>query len=83
MCARVGRAVGLNRPLTHLEVVGGLFDDLRGHPERSPHKRVPLNLCVCELTGHAEVRQFHVPLLRQQHVGSCKTHKHTQASGRS
>lgn len=74
MCVRVGGATDPTRPLTHLEVVCGLFDDLRGHPERSSDKRVPLNLRVCELTSHAEIRQLHVPLLRQQHVGSCNTH---------
>lgn len=55
----------------HLKVIRRLFDDLRSHPERSPHESVSLDLGVCELSCHPEVCQLHVALLRQQHVGSC------------
>ena len=54
----------------HLEVVGGLFDNLWSHPERCAHKCVPLNLGVCQLPRHPEICQLHVALLRQEHVGS-------------
>lgn len=56
---------------TYLRVVGRLLDDLRGHPERCPDKRLSLDLCVCQLSRHTEVCQLHLTRLRQQHVGSC------------
>ena len=57
--------------VSYLGVVGGLLDDLRRHPERRSHEGFPLDLRVRQLTGHPEVRQLHLTVLRQQHVGSC------------
>lgn len=56
---------------SHLGVVGRLLDDLRRHPERRPHERLPLDLRVGQLTGDPKVGQLHLALLRQQDVGSC------------
>lgn len=60
-------------PLTvsYLGVVGRLLDDLRSHPERRSHKRFPLDLSVRQLTGHTEVCQLHLAVLRQEDIGSC------------
>lgn len=55
----------------HLWVVGRLLDDLGGHPEGRANKGVSLDLSVSELSCHAEVRQLHLSLLGQQHIGSC------------
>lgn len=55
--------------VSHLGVVGRLLNNFWSHPERRPHKRLPLDLGVRQLTGHAEVSQFHLTVLRQQHVG--------------
>lgn len=59
-----------HRQLSYLGVVGGLLDDLRGHPERRSHEGFPLYLRVRQLTRHPEVRQLHLAVLRQQDVGS-------------
>lgn len=55
----------------YLRVIGRLFDDLRGHPERCTNKCVTLDLSVGELSRHAKIRQLHLSLLGQQYVGSC------------
>lgn len=55
----------------YLGVIGRLFDHLGGHPEGRAHKRVAFDLGVGELPRHAEIRQLHLSLLGQQHVGSC------------
>lgn len=60
-----------DRLTTYLGVVGGLLDDLWSHPERCSHKGFPLDLRIRQLTRYTEVRQFHLAVLRQQHVGSC------------
>ncbi len=52
-------------------VVGWLLDDFRCHPEGRSHKGVALAGRVGQLAGNAEIRQFHVALLAQQHVGRC------------
>lgn len=48
-----------------------MLDDFRCHPEGRSHKGVALAGRVGQLAGNAEIRQFHVALLAQQHVGSC------------
>lgn len=60
-----------DRLTTYLGVVGRLLDDLWSHPERCSHKGFPLDLRIRQLTRHTEVRQFHLAVLRQQHIGSC------------
>lgn len=55
---------------SYLGVVGRLLNDFGGHPKRCPHKRLPLDLRVRQLTSHAKVSQLHLAMLRQQHVGS-------------
>lgn len=55
---------------SHLGVVGRLLDNFGSHPERCTHKRLPLDLRVCQLTSHTKVSQFHLTMLRQQDVGS-------------
>ena len=52
-------------------IVGWLFDDFGRHPEGRAYKGVALASRVGQLAGHAEIRQFDVSLLAQQHVGSC------------
>lgn len=56
--------------VSYLGVVGRLLNNLGSHPERRTHKRFPLDLCVRQLTSHTKVSQFHLTVLRQQHVGS-------------
>lgn len=48
---------------SYLGVVGGLLDNLWSHPEWRPNKRFPLDLRIRQLTGHTEVRQFHLAVL--------------------
>lgn len=55
----------------HLGVIRRLFDDLGGHPEGRADEGVAFDLGVGELPRHAEIRQLHLPLLREQHVGGC------------
>lgn len=62
------RAVDALAP-SYLGVVGRLLNNFGSHPERRPHKRLPLDLRVRQLTSHAEVSQLHLTVLRQQHVG--------------
>lgn len=57
---------------SYLGVVGRLLNDFGSHPERCPHKRLPLDLRVRQLTSHAKVSQLHLAMLRQQHVGSLR-----------
>lgn len=64
----------------HLKIICRLFDDLWSHPERSSHKSVSLDLGVCQLSRHPEVCQLHIPLLRQQHVGSCHKTQHESSA---
>lgn len=59
----------LQRLQTDLWVVGRLLYDFRCHPERSSNEGVPFDLGVCQLARHSEVRQLHVALFRQQHIG--------------
>lgn len=54
-----------------LEVVRRLLDDFGRHPERRPHEGLALDLRVRQLTGHPEVGQLHLAVLRQEHVGGC------------
>lgn len=69
---RVNLQAAVKLEASYLGVVGGLLDDLGSHPERRPHKRLPLDLRVRQLTSHAKVSQLHLAMLRQQHVGSLR-----------
>ena len=67
---------------THFGIVGWLFDDFGRHPERRPHKRVPLARRVGQLSGHAEIGQFDVALFAEKNVGSCNNQKGSQCNNR-
>ena len=69
--SRPCHSVRARHQVAHLAVVGRLFDDLGGHPERCAYKGTLLVERTGELTCHAKVCQFDVTLLRQQHVGRC------------
>lgn len=57
------------RPDVGLEVVSGLLDDLRRHPEGRSDKGIALRLDVGELGGDSEIGQFDLSTRRQEHVG--------------
>ena len=50
------------RPNVRFGVIGGLLDDLGGHPEGSSHKRVPVQ-GVRQLPGNTKVSQLHISVL--------------------
>lgn len=56
----------------YLWVIGWLFNDFRGHPERGAHKGIPFYLGICQLACHSKVSQLHLSVFREQNVGSCK-----------
>lgn len=57
-------------PDIRLEVVASLLDHFRRHPEWRSNESIALRLDVDQLGRHAEVRQLHLPGIREQHVGS-------------
>ena len=67
----------------YLGVVRGLFDDFGRHPERRADERLALAGGVGQLAGDAEVSQFHVTRLRQQHVRRYQTHTRARSASRA
>lgn len=61
------------RVRTYLGIVGGLFDDFGRHPEGRADESVALAGRIRQLAGHAEIGQFDVALLTQQHIRRCST----------
>ena len=60
---------------TNLSVIGRLLDDLRGHPKGCAHKCLSFVGRVSQLTGNTKISQFHISMLRQQHVGRWNQHQ--------
>ena len=59
------------KPHLYLCAIGCLRDDLGCHPERCPHKCLPLVHRLGELASNTKVSKLDVPLCREQHVCGC------------
>lgn len=53
------------RPNVHFFVIWLLFNELRSHPRRRPHQRLPIHNFLGQLNGKSKIGQFHLSLHTQ------------------
>ena len=68
--------------LACLAVVARLLDDFGGHPVGRPDEGVALGHGARQLRSHPEVRQLHLPGLRQQDVPALDVAVHLHMAAR-